>query len=414
MTDPIDDRLRESLAAMSKPIDGEPVLARRALDQFDREHASVRSHEARLRDRTVNWHARIPNALLGAMVALLLLVTVFAVFVPNLGRARLAGGPSNESAAVIADKIAESIASDAIRNARAAEPVAEASPAIDAPVPTPRTAALATNMGLTESDMAIAQFAKSAGRAAATDTAATSELADAAPAPPPPPAPRIIVRAGSCEIEVADLDGARARLTEMLRSEIGEYVQDTALALDQFRPAATLTVRIDPARFEQFTADLERLGTVRSLQATATDQTDQLVDLDTRLRNERHLEAEVRDLLDSRPEADLDDILRVRTTLGEIRQSVERLEAQQSNLLARASLATMRITLFGPAPEHGAPSASAFGDRLGDAVSDGWRTCTRSVLWLTEALVSGLMWWILIGLGTWWAVHRYHAARAWR
>ena len=411
MTDPIDDRLRESLAAMSRPTDGEPVLARRALDQIDREHSSVRSHEPRLRDRSVNWHARIPNALLGAMVALLLLVTAAAVFVPSAGRARLAGGPSNESVDVVADTIAESVASDAIRNARAAEPKAEALPAIDAPVPTPHTAALATNMGLTEADMAIAQFAKSAGGAAAAEVATPSELADAAPVSP---SPRIIVRAGSCEIEVTDLDGARARLADLLRPDLGEFTQDTALALDQFRPAATLTVRIAPERFERFNADLERLGTVRSLQSTATDQTDQIVDLDTRLRNERHLESEVRDLLESRLEADLDDILRVRTTLGEIRQSVERLEAQRSNLLARASLATVRITLIGPAPAHETPSPSAFGDRLGDAVSDGWRTCTRSVLWLIEALVSGLMWWALFGVAVWVLFGRYRRSRAWR
>lgn len=397
MTDPIDDRLRESLAAMSKPIDGEPVLARRAMEQFDGEYSSVRSHEPRLRDRSNNWHARIPNAVIGAMVALLLLVTAVAVFVPNLGRARsVAIGESalEERVESVVDANRQAFASDGLNaKATSAAPEPAHEQALALPSPAPEMAAI------------------SAARAAPADTAATSELADAAPAPAPP---RLLIRTGSCEIEVPDLDGARARIADLLRPELGEYVQDTALALDRFRPAATLTVRIDPESFERIAAELERLGTVRSLNTTATDQTDQLVDLEARLRTERQLEAEVRDLLASRPEADLDDILRVRTSLGEIRASIERLDAQRSNLLARASLATMRITLIGPAPEHPAPTASVFGDRLGDAVSDGWRTCTRSVLWLTEMLVSGLMWWTLFGVAVWVLFGRYRRSRAWR
>src|SRR5262249_43327622 len=153
------------------------------------------------------------------------------------------------------------------------------------------------------------------------------------------------------EIRVDDVAIARHTVESLIRPDLGEYVENASVELDQSNPAATITVRIDSARFDEFLAALSGVGTVRSVTVNAADATDQLVDLEARLRNERRVEEEVLQLLANRTDAPLEDVVRVRRELSDVRESIERMEAQRQAILGRAELSTVRITLVGPEPK---------------------------------------------------------------
>jgi len=257
---------------------------------------------------------------------------------------------------------------------------------------------------------------KSVAAEAPADAAKPDDVADAAaPAPAPAPA-RTIIRTGACDIRVDDLESARRTLESLVRPDLGEYTAEATVDLDRWSPRATITVRIDASRFDAFVDSLRGIGAVRSLTITANDATDQLIDLDARLRNERRVESEVLGLLADRPDATLEDIVRVRRELSGVRESIERMEAQRQSLVSRAAFSTMRVTLIGPEPEgsRADDDRPSFSRRIGAAVTSGWRTYTNSVVWLAQFLVSGLMWWIIGAVLIWIAIRHHRWTSTWR
>ena len=70
-----------------------------------------------------------------------------------------------------------------------------------------------------------------------------------------------------------------------------------------------------------------------------------VVDLDARLRNERRVEQELLELLDSRDESPLEEILKLRGEIAKVRTQIERYTAQQDRLSRLVSLATVLIII---------------------------------------------------------------------
>ena len=387
MNDSIDDRLRESLAELSKPMEGAPSLVHRALAEAESGAPRVRAHGPSSSDSAIRWNSRVPGGMAGIAIGVLLMITAAAVFLPTLGgSARMASAPVADSRFEEELGNVETLASDDrfLRKAGAPAPAPAAPPM-----------------------MSHQSAAKRSGDRAATGASMAAEaMADSAAAPEPQ---RIIIRTGECEIRVDDVEVSRRTVEALLRPDLGEFVAEAAVALDRSRPTATLTVRINAARFDAFMESLAGIGTVRSVAVNAEDATDQVVDLEARLRNERRVESEVLELLADRPDASLEDIVRVRRELSDVRESIERMDAHRQSLIGRAALSTLRITLIGPAPEgsRADPDQPSFGERMGDALADGWRRCTASAVWAAEFIVSGLLWWV-IGAALIWAAVRHH------
>lgn len=396
MNDSIDDRLRESLADLSQPVEGAPSLVHRALAEVESGAPRIRAHGPAAPDAPVRWNSRVPGGLATIAIGLLVVVTAAAVFLPTLSAsARRTSASVSDSRLEDGLEKDETVASADLFMSKAA-----------APAPAPTAPAMLRQQDAAKRD---------GERSAAGASMAAEAMADSVAAPDPEPQ-RIIIRTGTCEIRVDDVEVSRRTVEALLRPDLGEFVAEATVELDRTRPTAVLTVRIDAGRFDAFMDSLAGIGTVRSVAITASDATDQIVDLDARLRNERRVESEVLELLADRPDASLDDIVRVRRELADVRESIERMDAHRQSLLGRAALSTLRITLIGPAPEgaRADPDRPAFGQRMGDAMRDGWRRCIGSAVWLAEFIVSGLLWWVVGAVLIWAAVRHHRWTSTWR
>jgi len=393
MTDSIDDRLRESLAALSKPVEtGEaPSLVDRALAEVESGSQRTKAHGPADAPRKP-WHRRMLVA--GGFGAVLCLLAIAAIL-PSISGARRAAMPSTEYAAQMRREHEVSSSEYPPGATVVGGQIMEDG--------APRFAFNALPV-VPSDDPASTRAKATAGRAA--DSAMESAPAEQ----------RIILRTGSCEIRVDDVAVGRSKVESLIRPDLGEYIENASVALDQSNPSATIAVRIDSARFDEFPAALSGVGTVRSVSVNAADATDQVVDLEARLRNERRVEEEVLRLLENRQDAPLEDIVRVRRELSDVRGSIERMEAQRQSILGRAELSTVRITLIGPEPklDPGADDSPSFSHRIGEAITDGWRRCTDSVVWVAEVLVSGLVWWIAGAAIIWLAVRHHRWTSSWR
>ncbi|MCZ0901313.1 DUF4349 domain-containing protein, partial [Microcoleus sp. HI-ES] len=130
---------------------------------------------------------------------------------------------------------------------------------------------------------------------------------------------------------------------------------------------------------------LAKLGTVENRSLTAEDVTDQLVDSEARLRNLRKSEEMVLKIMER--SGSVGDVLKAAQELSNIRESIERIDAQLKSLRNQVAYSTISLTLEAAVSAQQTPEPS-----LGLRVQETWGKATHSVGELTLGL---------FGLGIW-------------
>lgn len=229
--------------------------------------------------------------------------------------------------------------------------------------------------------------------------------------PPQPDSQRLVVRKATMELRAEDVRAAALQAQQLLSEPKGEYVESADIDdSDKTHPRADLVLRVDATRLEEVLSQLRELGEVTTERVDGEDVTDQMVDLDARIKNERGVEAELLELLKNRDNDKLEDILAVRRELNSVRERIERLAAQQANLSKMVRLARVAVMIraeaAAPEPKQGA--WGSFIDRLGEAWADGLDALLGTVAGLVRVLVGGAIW---FGIA---AVAGVFAWRGWR
>ncbi len=173
---------------------------------------------------------------------------------------------------------------------------------------------------------------------------------------------------------------------------------------------ASLTLRVAADRLSEVLNQLRQLGEVRAEDSHGEDVTSQVVDLDARLRNERRIETELLELLDRRDGAPLKEILQVRSRINEVRQSIERLTAQQQRLSRLVSLATILVIIRAedaPQPKPVSDLGKYFSENVGASWKSGLRFLSDTIASLLRVLVGGVIWWVLLTIAIL-AITRHH------
>jgi hypothetical protein len=204
-------------------------------------------------------------------------------------------------------------------------------------------------------------------------------------------------------LEVKEFDSAKRQVTNIIQ-QIGGYVAQASSYDTPNQPRrASLTLRVPAAQLSTVLEQIRRLGRVTQEQLTSEEVTEQVVDLEARLRNARSTEQRLIDVLNNRT-GRVTDILQVEREIARTRDNIERMEAQRQNLLRRVELATVTLTLAEElkAQLERAPFAAAA--RLRNAFIDGYRNFVDSALGLVIFLVRygpTLLFWGLLGWLTW-------------
>lgn len=206
--------------------------------------------------------------------------------------------------------------------------------------------------------------------------------ASGAKATAPPKLTSQIIRTAALTVEVKDvpkaLDAARAA-TE----SAGGYVGDENTSLDaEGHEQTRVVLRVPADRYDEVLTDLQGTGKLVSRTAQAQDVTDQVVDVDSRIRSQRASVARVRDLMDKA--SDLSDVVSLESELSRREADLESLLAQQASLKDRTSLATITLSLS----ETPVRKKAAAHDEPGfaDALSGGWHVFVTVVRWIALAL----------------------------
>lgn len=223
---------------------------------------------------------------------------------------------------------------------------------------------------------------------------------------------RLVERKATIELEVDDTRAAYVKARAFISQARGEFVQGGRIDDQSGHPRADLTLRVQADRLDEVLDDLRRLGKVKDERLDAADVTDQMVDIEARLANERRIEAELIELLDKRPNDKLEDILRVRKELSDVRGQIERMQASRDRLASLVALATVTVVIAEkpeepkPAPEEQGLWGS-FVEDLATAWHNGVANLLGFVVWLTAVIVGGLPFWLLAGFASAWGWRSY-------
>jgi hypothetical protein len=225
---------------------------------------------------------------------------------------------------------------------------------------------------------------------------------------------RHVARKATIELATRDVEGAFLRATRIPSAAHGEFVESSSLRGSGEDARAHLTLRVAANRLSDTLNELRELGEVRSEELQGEDVTGQVVDLDARLRNEQRVETELLQLLESRADAPLKDILEIRRQLNEVRQTIERLTARRESVRLLVDLATILVIIRpedAPPEEPEAGLGRYFLDRMDLAWTAGLRFLTDTLAGGIRVLVGGLLVWILLAIAVvTWRHHRRQVA----
>ena len=145
---------------------------------------------------------------------------------------------------------------------------------------------------------------------------------------------------------------------------------------------ATVIVKVPPRSLNALLSGLDELGEVVSIGQDAQDVTDQLTDLDVRIRNAEQSVDRVRALLAEA--TDLREVIDLESELTRRQTDLERLQASQRNLQDRVALATVTIQVF--------PTSTPVIEEVetDPGIGDGFRTGWEAFVGVLFGLAYGL------------------------
>ena len=209
------------------------------------------------------------------------------------------------------------------------------------------------------------------------------------------PAASSVVRTASLTVRVKDvpeaLDTARTAA-----QDAGGFVGDESTRRDEDGSRhSRVVLRVPAEKYDEVLGELQGTGELLRRTAKAEDVTDQVVDVDSRVKSQRASVARIRALMDRATE--LSDVVRLESELGGREADLEALLAQQASLKDRVDLATITLSLTGTAAAKKA--AADDGPGFLDALAGGWDVFLTLLRWIALTVGAALPFLAVLALG---------------
>ncbi|EMI18408.1 lipoprotein [Rhodopirellula maiorica SM1] len=155
-------------------------------------------------------------------------------------------------------------------------------------------------------------------------------------------------------------------------------------------------IRVPVDRYHEFVSGVGGLGFAESRREDAQDVTEEYVDVEARVRNNRKLEERIITMLAERT-GKLSDVLEIERELARVREEIERMEGRLRLLADRTALATVTINVR-EEKEYVPPAAPTFSDRVATAFGGSLSSLRQLSENLLIALIALVPWIIVLGI----------------
>ncbi len=152
------------------------------------------------------------------------------------------------------------------------------------------------------------------------------------------PSGRNVTVSAYLKLKVSDVNSAQSKLSQIALKYDG-YVQSSSI----YEGGGYVTLEIPVERLEDALKDIRSLGKVEIEQKNVEDVTEQVLDVETRLKSLKATESRLMDLLNKAES--VKDIIEIEDKLSQVRQQIEWLEAMRRNLQTMINYATVNVEL---------------------------------------------------------------------
>jgi hypothetical protein len=206
---------------------------------------------------------------------------------------------------------------------------------------------------------------------------------------PPEQTGQQLVSTATMTVQVDDVVAAKQKATALLTgldpaNEL--FAEQTSLTQSA---TSTVTFKVAPAKFSAALDQLAGLGKLTAQEVKTDDVTQQVVDLDARIKAAEDSTARVTDLLSKT--SSVTELAQVEDELTKREADLESLRGQQRTLSARTELATVVVTLTTVVPPTAIAEASATPlPGFLDGLRGGWEAFVK-VMTVGAAVVGALL-----------------------
>ena len=200
----------------------------------------------------------------------------------------------------------------------------------------------------------------------------------------------LIIRTGTLEIVVSDIDSAVTAARQRMAA-VGGYSSASEEAATAKDATASVTFRIPADRWDDAVSAIRGLAQeTRHAQVETEAVTSQVVDLGARITNLRTSEAALQKIMEQATK--IPDVLEVQAKLSDVRGEIERLVAQKASLEERAAMATLTVVFSIPPPPK-VEVAKAGWNPAADADA-----ATGALIKIAQRATSFGIWVVIVGL----------------
>jgi len=231
---------------------------------------------------------------------------------------------------------------------------ASEAPAMVAPAAAPAPAAPAQDVGAGSPD------------AAKTANPSSAVAAQAAL----PATARKVIRNAELSIEVKSPAAVEEQVSRLVQG-LGGYVAST----DQNATRVNLTLRVPAAAMDQALREIKEMGDGAQVEKVSSeDVTDEYIDLDAHITNQRRLEAQMGTFLAQ--SNNVETALKVHKELTAVRTEIDRLEGRKRFLASEVAMSkiVLSLTQLVPPPPMIAAAPVTFYSKVKDAVHESYAT----------------------------------------
>ncbi|MFH8932692.1 DUF4349 domain-containing protein [Streptomyces griseosporeus] len=255
---------------------------------------------------------------------------------------------------------------------------------------------LATALALT----ACSGAADSGGASSADAKAAVPEGAAGSGARKATAAPRLpaahIIRTASLTVQVKSVGKALADARSTAETAGGYVGEENTTRDEEGHEETRVVLRVPVERYDAVLTELQGAGKLLEREAKAQDVTDQVVDVDSRVKSARASVARVRELMDQATR--LSDVVELEGELSRRQADLEALLARQASLKDRTSLATITLALSQTPVET---AARDDGPGFVDALAGGWDAFVTMLRWVVVGVGAVLPFAVVLALLVW-------------
>ena len=228
--------------------------------------------------------------------------------------------------------------------------------------------------------------------------------------PKAPVQERKIIYTATLDVVVKDLDGTVLAMDKLL-IEQKAYIARSEIRNDAgSKRLATFMLRVPADNFRFLLDALAGLGSTERNATDSQDVTEEFVDLQARIKNQKQEEETLNRLMKEKA-GDVADVLKIREQIRPVRENIDRAEARLKYLSTLTALSTINLT-FREIKNYVPPTTPNFSDKVGRTFDQSWEGFVYFLTSLSLIVVALIPWLpLLLPLGV---VGFFVARKLWR